>query len=321
MNVIFFLNLRLMYHYWGFGLTIESEIEFPELLPFKFEKAEITIRLGKTPEQLNGDDVIEKVRVFISPAEYLLKVLNIANYYAANGTEIIIEPLPGADEKSVRLFMLSNAMAAILHQRNMIPLHASAIHHQDGVVLFCGRSGAGKSTTATALQKQGYKVFSDDVCVLKEIDGELMVLPSYPMMKLWEDSFAKVGMEMAGEEDKIRPHLPKYARWYHAEFSIDPMPVKQIFIIDPSNQAAEISIKKTGAIEAFQELQKNTYRPVQTSTMKKRDIHFMMVSRLAGSAPVAKVTRPQHGNSIEELTRYIQSVLKEEGIKEAAGAV
>lgn len=301
-----------MYYYWGFGLTIKSEMEFPELLSFEFEKADVTIRIGKTPEKLNGEDVIEKVRVSISPTEYLLKVLDIANYYAGNGNEIIIESLTGADEKSVRLFMLSNAMAAILHQRNMIPLHASAVHYEDGVVLFCGRSGAGKSTTATALQKQGYKIFSDDVCVLKEIDGQLMVLPSYPMMKLWEDSFAKVGMEMAGEEDKIRPHLPKYARWYHSEFGIDPMPVKQIFIIDPSNQAEEVSIKKAGHLEAFQELQKNTYRPVQTSTMKKRDIHFMMISKLAGVAPVAKITRPQQGNSVEALASYIQAVLKRE---------
>lgn len=310
-----------MYHYWGFGLTIKSEIEFPELLPFEFKEADILIRLGKTPEKLSGEDVIEKVRVSISPTEYLLKVLDTANYYAGNGNKIIIEPLPGADEKSIRLFMLSNAMAAILHQRNMIPLHASAVHYEDGVVLFCGRSGAGKSTTATALQKQGYKVFSDDVCVLKEVDGELMVLPSYPMMKLWEDSFVKVGMVMAGEEDKIRPHLPKYARWYHSEFGIDPMPVKQIFIIDPSNQAAEVSIKKTGAIEAFQELQKNTYRPVQTISMKKRDIHFMMVSKLAASAPVAKIIRPQHGNSIEELAGYIHSVLKGEGVTEVTGVL
>lgn len=304
-----------MYNYWGFGLIITSEIEFPELLPFESERADVTIRLGKTPERLTGDDVIEKVRVSISPAEYLLKVLDIANYYAGNGNEIIIEIVPGADEKSVRLFMLSNAMSAILHQRNMIPLHASAVHNKDGVALFCGRSGAGKSTTATALQQLGYKVFSDDVCVLKEIEGELMVLPSYPMMKLWEDSFAKVGMEMAGEEDKIRPHLPKYARWYHDEFSIEPMPVKQIFIIDPSNQASEISIKRAGAIEAFQELQKNTYRPVQTSSMKKRDIHFMMVSRLAGLAPVFKIIRPQQGNSIEELTGYIQLILKGEEVE------
>lgn len=300
-----------MYHYWGFGLTIESEIEFPELLPFEFEEADITIRLGKTPEQLRGKDAVEKVRVSMSPTEYLLKVLDIANYYAADGSKIIVEPLTGADEKSVRLFMLSNAMAAILHQRDMIPLHASAVYYEDGIVLFCGRSGAGKSTTASALQKQGYKIFSDDVCVLKQVGDQLMVLPSYPMIKLWEDSFAKVGMEMAGEEDKIRPHLPKYARWYHAAFGIEAMPVKQIFIIDPSNQAATVTMQKAGTLDAFHELQKNTYRPVQTSIMKKRDLHFRIISQLAGSAPVTKITRPQQGNSIEELTRSIQAILSD----------
>ena len=109
-----------MHQYWAYGLLVESEIEFPELLPFEFEKSDVTLCIGKTPETLTGEDVVHRVRVSISPNEYLLKFLNIANYYVANGNEIVIQPLPEGDEKSIRLFALSNAFAAILYQRNLI---------------------------------------------------------------------------------------------------------------------------------------------------------------------------------------------------------
>ena len=46
--------------------------------------------------------------------------MNIANYYAANGNQIVIEPLQGSDEKSVRLFALSNAFGFGGHNATLI---------------------------------------------------------------------------------------------------------------------------------------------------------------------------------------------------------
>ncbi|MES2377126.1 MAG: serine kinase [Bacteroidota bacterium] len=305
-----------MFKYWGFGLHILSEIEFPEFMPADFDKPDLTISVGPVPERLSGDDVVHKVRVSMSPTEYLQKVLNVATYYVANGTELHINPQPGSDEKSIRLFLLSNAMAAVLHQRNTIPLHASAVFHEDGVVLFCGQSGAGKSTIVTALQKKGYKVFSDDVCVLKasgDDESLIVAVPSYPMMKLWIDSFNKTGIQMAGEEDRIRPHLAKYARFYHDEYEIAPRPIKQVFMLDANSLEQQAEIKKMTPIESFNALQRNTYRHVQMNAMKKRDFHFSMVSKLAAAVPVSRISRPAHENTVNQVVELIESILRLNG--------
>jgi len=261
-----------MYYYWAFGLHIAAEIAFPELMPATFTTPpDLLIKKGKVPEQLSGADVVHKVNLSISPTEYL-QDLPVAKYYAADGNRIVVEPKEQADEKSVRLFLLSNAMAAILHQQNKIPIHASAIYYKNGIVLFIGPSGAGKSTIVTALQSKGYKVFSDDVCVLQnDTHGNLVALPSYPMIKLWEDSFAKVGLALANEADKIRPHLAKYARFYHDDFEIAAKPVLKLFILqnDPAITIDDVAAVPLKPLVAFRILQRNTYRHVQVNVMKK----------------------------------------------------
>lgn len=299
-----------MHQYWGFGLLISSEIEFPEFLPFTFaDEPELTIKMGTVPTELTGEGLVKKVQVCMTATEYLQKT-PVATYYVANGNYILIEPNADADEKSIRLFLLSNAMAAVLHQRDSIPLHASAIMHHDGIVLFCGPSGAGKSTTATMLQQKGYKVFSDDVCVLKVEGDEVTAVPSYPMIKLWADSFHKTGLEMATESEKIRPQLAKFARFYHEEFDIAPKPVKQIFLLDTNNTATEATIKPLASIAAFSQLQRNTYRPVQMNAMQKRNQHFAAITRLTNAAPIYKISRPLGGNTLTQVIDLITNVLE-----------
>ena len=298
-----------MYNYWGYGLTIASEIEFPEFLSFDFGTPDITISLGKTPIALTDDDIIKRVNVHIGRTEYLLKSVNVANYYAVNGNSIVVEPMPGADDKSIRLFLLSNAMAAILHQRDTISLHASAISYDGGLVLFCGASGAGKSTTATMLQQKGYKIISDDVCVLKTEGNVVTSVPSYPMMKLWEDSFIKTGLPAAEDINKIRPLLPKYARFFHESFDISPRPVKKVFVLDNSSPVNDVSIEPISAVNAFKELQKNTYRPVQMNAMQKRGSHFAAISKLTAAAAVYKITRPQWTDTLTRIVDLITQTL------------
>jgi len=299
-----------MHQYWGFGLLISSEIEFPEFLPFTFKaEPELIIKMGTVPAEITGEGLVKKVKVSMTATEYL-QDLPVAMYYVANGNSITIQPKPDADEKSIRLFLLSNAMAAVLHQRNSIPLHASAVMHKGGIALFCGPSGAGKSTTATMLQQKGYKVFSDDVCVLK-VDGDsITAVPSYPMIKLWADSFHKTGLDMATEEEKIRPQLPKFARFYHEEFDIEPKPVKEIFMLDTNNTVSEVSINPLASIAAFSMLQRNTYRPIQMNAMQKRNQHFAAITRLTNAAPVYKISRPLGENTLEKVIELVTNILE-----------
>ncbi len=298
-----------MYQYWAYGLKITSEFEFPELLPQSFaEEPDLTITLGKTPEALSGEDIVQKSNCSIGPDRYLLW-LPVARYYVSAGNSILVEPAAGSDEKSVRLFLLSNAMAAVLHQRDDILLHASAVYVDDGVVLFCGHSGAGKSTIVASLEARGFPIFSDDVCVLKhDSTGAIRVVPSYPMMKLWADSFEKLEVAAPAAERSIRPGMDKYSRFLHDRYQTQPMQVLKIFLLEPSDTASEeITIRPLSPVAAFVHLQQQTYRNGQMNAMGKRNRHFELVSSLTAQVPVWEVVRRKGGNTVAQVAERVMA--------------
>ena len=56
-------------------------------------------------------------------------------------------------------------------------LHAGAALTSEGALLFCGRSGAGKSTTAYALGKMGWTQLADNQVVWRLHDGRRRFKP------------------------------------------------------------------------------------------------------------------------------------------------
>jgi len=303
-----------MYRYWGFGLHIQSQIEFPELFPFDFIEPDVTIMIGQVPAKLTSDDVVHKVSMSASPLEYLLDINNVAKFYVAKGKEIIIEPYEGADTPSVRLFMLSNAMAAILHQQNKIPFHASGIITEKGLVLFTGRSGAGKSTTACGFMEKGFRLFTDDVCVLSynKNTARVEACASYPMMKLWENTVDQMSIQK-NISQQLRPNLPKFGFPQHQEFSTQSFPIAQVYILKTSPLQNDYSFRNLNSIEAFNQLQQNTYRRRQVDIMKLRESHFKIISQLTQSASITEMVRPYGLDDIPGYLNYITNLVASNG--------
>ena len=304
-----------MNKYWAFGLHILSEIQFPEFLPALFDEADIFISFGTTPEKIEGEDVIHGVQLSVSPNEYLLKINNIATYYVNDGQNIIVQPAFNADIDTIRLFLLSNAMAAVLHQRNSIPFHASGIILNDEVILFTGRSGAGKSTTIFSLIQDGYELFNDDVCVLNynEATRKVEAVASYPMIKLWENTINEIVPERTERHHKLRPDLPKYGFFQHEKFSQRSFPISRVFILKTDNLQDEFTCIELNKIAGFNALQQNTYRRRQVDMMQIRQHHFEMISRLANQAVISEIKRPMSGSDISDFISFIKAQLPGNG--------
>ena len=304
------LSWLKMNYYSAYGLSIATEIYFPELFVIPpIASPDMRVRTGKIPAYYLEKAQEQKTSIYISPTDYFLSIDHIAYYFVTSGNEIIIEPMPAADEKSIRLYFLSNAMAAILYQRGLVPMHASAVYYDDGIVLFMGDSGAGKSTTVATLQAKGYRIFSDDICVPVWEDNTLKAFAAYPMMKLWKDTFDKARIGPYQEESRIRTELEKYGKSFYDSFDIKARLIKQIFILekDASLISGVVSFQGISGIEAFKHLQNYAYRLPYVEAMGMKKTYFEVISALSNQIPVTLISRPNDNTTFNDLTQIIES--------------
>jgi len=294
-----------MFSYWAYGLAIQSELEFPEMYPYAVTRADVTIKFGDAPQALSGAGVVAKEKFFISPTEYLIH-LPICSYYVQHGNSITIDLKVNADMPSVRLFLLTNAMADLLHQRNKVALHAGAIQTDKGLVVICGESGAGKSTTISALQQKGYKIFVDDVLVLEKKEEVVVGVAAYPTLKLWDDTIEKLDLGIIAEEQKLRESVNKYRVSFQEDFTTALIPVYKIIYLRKEDADTKLSTTTKQGMEAFQVLFSQLYRTSMITCAKRQTLLFERLNHVLNQAPLIEIVRPEGGNTIEELTQLIE---------------
>ena len=116
----------------------------------------------------------------------------------------------GVGAADLRLFLLGTAWPALAMQRDLLPLHASAIAEGANVHAFVGHSASGKSTLAAALAKRGHPFFADDVVLLDPNDNEALCY-RYEDLKLWPKAMALVGVADSGPVREVADFDKRYA--------------------------------------------------------------------------------------------------------------
>lgn len=301
-----------MYKYWAFGIQISSALQLPELLPADFEVPDVEINMGRIAHQEPAGNTANR-SLLIGPQQEVIVISGIGRFYVTHGKQIMVEPADGADEKQVRLYLLGTVMAALLYQRGCIPFHASAIVKNGRLTLFTGQSGAGKSTLSAWLTTQGYELFTDDICVLElnaatqQVTGKA----SYPMIKLWEDSLDKLSDSQFNKQHRIRQEAPKYGQFFHDRFLKQALPIDQVFILQPTPEAASITYTELDAMQSFAELEKQAYRHNIAKRPLNRALHFKLITALVSAAKVRVLQRPATGTSIDDFARLVQRLIGE----------
>jgi hypothetical protein len=290
--------------YRAFGLNIDSEIPFLDM-PQVEGGADVLIRYGRTPDDI-PDAKSKGVRYQASPGKFLLWIDNVARYYVTSGTHILVERSSVTADEEILLFLMGSAMGALLHQRNILPLHASAIEVDREGVIFVGPSSIGKSTLAGGFHKKGYPLLADDVCAIDIKNGGLpYIIPGFPRLKLWADALKRL------EEDRKnlkRVRLDRTFEKYFVPFAHacdDPVPVKSVFDLKTTNED-EFEVVPLKAGDKVDPVLNNTYRPRFLVGLGGKQEHFKQCSTVAAKAAVIKVTRPAKGFRLDELMELIE---------------
>lgn len=293
----------MTYSYRAFGLNIASEFECPALPPHE-GAADIQMRYGKTPDSI--PNARAKGPYFeVKPDSLLFYIQDVARFYISEGRDIIVEPAEGSNDEAIRLFLLGIVFAGVFHQRGLLPLHGSAIETPEGVAVFVGHPGVGKSTLAGGFRKRNYQVFTDDLCVISPSEqGAPLVHPGYPEMKMTEESAGVLGVSTESLRN-VEWWKRKYMVPFTDRFSDGPKTVSSIYLVSPTIDD-QFAIEPIEGAERFQVVLAHTFRNTFLEGLGAGATHFRLAAAVASHARMNRVIRPVEGFRLEELLDLLE---------------
>lgn len=293
-----------IHQYSIYGLQIASELRLAELLPGE-GPTDVVIRRGRVPNEL-PDAKKRGVLYEAAPGRLRLAIRGIARYLVSDGKEIVVEVEPEADEADVRVFLFGSAMGALLLQRGILPLHASAIEYDGGCVVFAGPSGHGKSTLAAAFHREGYRVLADDVLAVTVANGEApQAYAAEPELKLWGDALEELDIDPDGLP-KVRPGIEKSRLPTGQAADGGSLPISHVYVLANTNED-RLELTPIEGMEKLGVLTRHTYRSHFLDGLGGKADHFRVCVALSRHAEVARATRPRAGFKIDELVRLLES--------------
>lgn len=283
--------------YRAFGLNISSEIECADLR-LGLGEPDVNVRLGSVPERLQNP-VFSGVFYQGTSHQFVLNFKSVARYLVTGGNEVIVDIAPGAETAMVQLLLCGAVFGALLNQRRILTLHASAIGTPEGAVVFAGPTGIGKSTLAASFHRRGYPVLSDEMCALGTA-GFPQVLPAHPFLMLWADVVEKLSLNETALR-RARSDLEKYVLPLGPGFGSEALPLLRIYLIEATASTAFTLLPMRG-LDKIKTIQIACYKPWFVRGMDFEKQHSGKIMEVARHTQVSVISRPSGGFQLDELT-------------------
>lgn len=299
------------------GLSVASEIDLPGLIPGPvWQPPQVTIRRGAVPESLPNATAVGP-NWQIAGTHFLLRVPRVARFLLSNGDDIVVEAAAPAQEADIPIFLLGTVFGILLHQREQIVLHASAVRVNGKAVLFCGPSGAGKSTLAAALAQRGYPLVTDDFCTIT-VDGAgtPLAYPDGRQLKLWAQAIERLDLAQHRGE-RVRESLEKFYVEPGEAFT-EPLALGAVYALFEARPPYVAGIAKPNAVDAASLLRRNAYRPLVVRRMGQRANYFRAATAIANTTGIFTLTRPLDFAKMPEVIAALEDHWRDERLTEAA---
>jgi len=288
------------------GLVVASEIDLPWRPASDADSApDVTIRQCETPTELAG--AIEAGPTWwIAGDIFLIRVPGVARFMLTGGREITFELEDGTPPEEAAIFIIGTVFGILLHQRGQVVLHASAVRVGGKAVLFCGASGAGKSTMAAALGQKGYGLLTDDVCAIGVDNGGRLVAHSDGRkLKLWAQAIK--GLDLADRKsDAVRTSLEKYYVEPH-EPGDETLPVGAVYVLRETRPPHVDGIERPNVVDAAIFIRRNAYRPRLVTAMRQKDSYFRSAASIAAGPGVFLLTRPLAFTALPGVIEWLEA--------------
>ena len=288
------------YHYMVHGLTVQTNLIFPELGVTSNGAVDLEIFVGECSKNTSCvGNAGSGIASFNIP--------NVGTFTIADGKHIHVDPAAGVHEQNLRLFILGSAMGLALHQRGIFALHAAAALIDGKAVAITGRSGAGKSTIALAFAEAGFPVLSDDVLAIRTTKDGLNASRAVRRIRLCPDALHRFDHAPKDYPPSYvgEPELAKH------DFGIGEAPeqarlVTVIELADGSAKAEQIF----GA-DAVELILANSFRGSMAELGQQRRDQYASAVAIATNAEIYRLHRPRDLNRLPDLVHRIADIVRQ----------
>jgi hypothetical protein len=326
-----------------YGLTIISDIQFPELIASPRSATASAVRVQfrsetHVPEPVqwfdrlplpNGEQWLSHAKI---DGGYLLRFHNFADFFVdRTGRKIVLARRNiGSSISTSRHLLLNQVLPMVLSLLGRDAIHATAVVSPYGACAFVGPSGSGKSTLAASFLVAGYPVMADDCLVLEKRRRRIFATPAYPGLRLRNDAvqvFARDGdrpIPVAEYTAKARLLSPCALR----NFPKLPQPLAGIYRVvrNSKNDARRTCprVETFSARETFMQLVSSTML-LDTGDTPLLRRQFRFFENVLARVPVRKLVLPDDFSALPDACETVLADLgaersKRSGLQRRRGA-
>jgi hypothetical protein len=263
------------------------------------------IHTGKVPVPANCDPS-KSTLLLATPDEIVCQWDDVGTFAVRRGSEIIIDPLPAADDAKISAWLQGTVLSLLLHQRGFLVMHSSSVAVGNTAVAFLGEVGWGKSTTAATLCARGHRLIADDVVAVRiTADASASVVPGFATMKLLPEAIQFLGgdpqaMPLVPGEDEKRLHLMDQ----NADDA--PVPLKYVYVL---GEADTCRIDPIPPQAALLELIRHAFVARMTEFLNRTNTatsHFAHCTKLVNGAAICRLSRPRSLALLPSLVQMVE---------------
>jgi hypothetical protein len=246
---------------------------------------------------------------------HLLRFPSLADFLISpSANHITCYPAPETNLDTVRHLLLDQVLPRCLAHQGMVMLHASAVRLLEGVVLFIGPSGEGKSTLAGYFHTSGEQALSDDCVQIMEDQVVVKAVPSYGGLRLWQDTSHFLfpsqidSVQMASYSSKQRLKISDSERLVQSEVDLNGYPILAVIVLSAdwtSEKSRKIELVELSRSRAFIEVMRQTF----FLDISDRARYSLLVRTLGRMVPKIKVFNLSLPHDYECLPAVRQSIL------------
>lgn len=301
------------YPYRLFGLNFISDRAIPGVSEVDGLAGEepIHIEFGNAPIRIPTPQY-EDESVQANAEEYLFRFPAIGRIYVRGGAQITVEQVDGADEVVLWQVILGVGASIAGFRRGLVPIHASAVVSGDNCMALAGQSTAGKSTLAALLNRLGYELHADDLC-LADCSGEhVMAGAGVPELRLHQDAVGMAGWQHIEPFTRAPDAAKSVFRWN--DLKVLSRRLLRIYVLEFASEGTEpgiYPIMGLGALDALIDCLRLRLPLLLTGPVEK---YFGLLTAISRDVAMFRFVRPRDLQQSLYWTEYLAAHFERESV-------